>query len=209
MKTFKLFILTLISFLMISCASTNSLTYQRVYEEDNISYILSTYYPQLYRYYDEGVLRVNSVKEVVLEGNIIDYKINYKFVRRYYYNNQSEMAIVLHEHFPELYEMYINGIVEINSIYKYVDRSTGKIKYHVSYRNIFDVYYNTYPDTRYRGYYRPRYRPTPPPPRHRITPQPPKPRPETRPQPQPAPRNNNNNNQRSNSGGNHSGGGRR
>jgi len=188
MKTIKLFILSIISFIFISCASTASLTYNPIYDEDNISYILSTYYPQLYTYYDEGVLKVNSVKEVVLEDNIIDYKIKYKFVRRYYYNDYAEMASILKDHFPELYDMYTKGIVEINSIYKYVDRDTDKIRYHVSYRNIYDTYYNTYPTVRYRGYYRPNYRPTPIPPRHRATPPPPQHKPTPAPKPQGGPR---------------------
>ncbi len=183
MKTIKLLMLTIISFIIVSCASTANLTYQRIDNEENIAYVLSTYYPQLYQYYDEGVLKVNSIKEVVLENNIIDYKIKYKFVRRYYYNDYAEMAIILKEHFPELYDMYTKGIIEINSIYKYVDRDTGRIRYHVSYRNIYDTYYNIYHGPRYRGYYRPNYRATPPPPRHRTTP-PPQHKPAPAPKPQ-------------------------
>ena len=103
MKTIKLLMLTIISFIIVSCASTASLTYQRIDNEENIAYVLSTYYPQLYQYYDEGVLKVNSIKEVILEDNIIDYKIKYKFVRRYYYHDYAEMASILKDHFPELF----------------------------------------------------------------------------------------------------------
>ena len=185
----KRFLLTIMMMLMVlvSCGTTNYVSRRTVNEMDEISYVLANYYPQLHTYYMEGVMDVTSMKEIILEDGTVDYKINYHFIR-YYYRNYSDKMDAVRVHFPELYDMYTKGIIEINSIYKYVDRDTGKIRYHISYRNIYDTYYNTYSGPRYRGYYRPNYRPTPPPPRHRTTPPPPKHKPTPAPKPQSGPR---------------------
>ncbi len=159
---------------LVSCASTRYVSQRRVTEMDEVSYVLANYYPQLHYYYMEGVLRVNSLKEVVLPDNTVDYKVDYDFVR-YYYRNFSDRMDALKEYYPELYQMYVNGVIEITSLYKYVERDSGKIRHRVSYRRIYDYYYHYYPGL-YDGvhiYYRPRprYQPAPPP----------RPRPDVRP----------------------------
>ena len=149
-----------------SCAPTRYVSQRRVTEMDEVSYVLANHYPQLHYYYMEGVLRVNSLKEVVLPDNTVDYKVNYDFVR-YYYGNYTERMEVLKTNYPELYQMYVNGVIEVTSLYKYVERDTGKIRHRVSYRRIYDYYYRYYPGIHdgVHIYYRPRprYQPAPPP----------------------------------------------
>ena len=172
-----------------SCASTRYVSQRRVTEMDEVSYVLANYYPQLHYYYMEGVLRVNSLKEVVLPDNTVDYKVDYDFVR-YYYRNFSDRMDALKEYYPELYQMYVNGVIEITSLYKYVERDTGKIRHRVSYRRIYDYYYHYYPGA-YGGtriyHYGPRVYPLAP---RRMQPPPPQPRPEpNRPRPDARPGN--------------------
>ena len=172
----------------VACATTRYTSKRTIADMDEVSYVLANYYPQLHSYYMEGVLNVKSLKEVILEDGTADYKIKYNFVR-YYYRDFRERIEVVKSNYPELYEMYISGVIDINSVYKYVEEETGKIKIHVSYSRIYDYYYRYYPNIRggavHIYQYRPRrypmaprrMQPTTPPPR----PQPNRPRPEVRP----------------------------
>jgi len=167
----KRFLLTIMMMLMVlvSCGTTNYVSRRTVNEMDEISYVLANYYPQLHTYYMEGVMDVTSMKEIILEDGTVDYKINYHFIR-YYYRNYSDKMDVVRVHFPELYDMYTSGVIEINSVYKYVDKNTGAIRHHCSYNRVYDYYYHYYP--RFGGthlYYR--ARPIPPP-RPRVEPAP-------------------------------------
>ena len=179
MKKFSLLLVLISSMIFISCATASYANQRRVKEMDEISYVLANHYPQLYTYYMEGVLDVDSMKEVVLEDGTVDYKVKYHFMK-YYYRNHSEMMEVLKNHFPELYQMYLNGVIDITGIYKYVDKDTGVIRNHVLYRRIYDFYYERtiIPYSHTKLYYRPRPMPLP---RYRPTPPPPKPQPGPRP----------------------------
>lgn len=206
----RLLIVILTSLFLTSCGTAN---YGTVYSDDvygaqSIPYVLSNYYPGLYEYYKEGVLRVTSIKEITLADGTIDYRVKYRFVK-YYYDTQAEKMEIVKAFYPELYQMYINGVIDINSVYKYVDKNTGKLNYRVSYSRIYD-YYHYYYSPGYihhtRPYYRPpmHYRPAPKvQPNHRPTPPPanrPPQRPNVRPNngprtnPPAPPRNNNTNN---------------
>jgi hypothetical protein len=154
---------------------------------DEVSYVLANYYPQLHSYYMEGVLRVNSLKEVVLADGTVDYKVKYSFVR-YYYRDFNERIAAVKANYPELYDMYISGVIDIDSVYKYVDKETGAIRLKVNYSRIYDYYYRYYPGVRggavHIYQYRPRVYPLAPrrmqpPPQPR--PQPDRPRPDARP----------------------------
>lgn len=185
----KKFLLTLMMMLtvLVSCGTTNYVSRRTVNEMDEISYVLANYYPQLHEYYMEGVMDVDYMKEVVLEDGTVDYKIKYHFMR-YYYKNYSDRIEALKLHFPELYQMYVSGVIEINSLYKYVEKKSGIIRHHCSYSRIYDYYYNYYP--RLGGshiYYRARpLRPAPP--RPRVEPNP-RPRLDARPNNPPRPQN--------------------
>ena len=198
----KFLIVLMLTIGLASCATTRYANQRTVFEMDEISYVLANYYPQLYEYDLAGVLKVNSLKEVVLEDGTIDYKVNYKFVR-YYYRDFNEKMAVVKENYPELYDMYISGVIDIGTVYNYVDKNTGKIKLHVSYRQIYDYYYRHYPGA-YGGtriyYYGPRIYPRAP---RRMQPAPPQPRPEpNRPRPGLRPNDRPNNPPQGNPGGN-------
>ena len=174
----KLCLLFTLLLMLTSCAATYKTT-RTVKEMDEISLVLSEYYPQLYTYYIEGVLEVASVKEVVVEDGSPAYNVKYRFIK-YYYHNHTEMMEILKNEFPELYQMYVNGVIEVTGMYKYVEKDTGVIRNHVSYRRIYDFYYERtiIPYNHTRLYYRPRpmplprYQPAPPPPRQNPGPKP-------------------------------------
>lgn len=179
MKKINLILILIISILS-SCASVdtrNYVTAGAVYKDYDISYILETYYPELNYYYQEDVLRIKSIRENTLNGNI-SYDVSYEFCR-YYYRNHAEIIECLRTRFPELYERYYHGLVDITSLYKYVEKRTGKIRYHVSYRRTYGGYYYT---PRYH-YYGPIPRPIP---YVRPVPRPQPPRPYVSPQPRPS-----------------------
>ena len=181
MKRFYLLLVMVLMLAVSSCGTARYVSQRSVNEMDEISYVLANYYPQLYAYYMEGVLRINSLKEVVLPDGTVDYKVKYDFVR-YYYTDFNEKIAAVKANYPELYEMYVSGVIDLGSVYSYVDRGSGRIRLHVSYSRIYDYYYHYYPGT-YGGlrlHYRPRPYPLAP---RRMQPPPPqpKPRPEARP----------------------------
>lgn len=181
----KKFLIIIAMALLTACGAARYASQRTVNDMDEISYVLANYYPQLYEYYMEGVLNVRSIKEVVTPDGEPAYNVKYAFCR-YHYPNFNERMDALHEYYPEVYEMYLNGVVEISSFYKYVDKETGQIRHHVSFRRVYDFYYNTAP---YFGGTRLIYRPRPfPPLRDRYRPEPPRPRPEPRPEPRPGDR---------------------
>lgn len=162
--------------LLVSCGATRYISVNNQESASIAIEVLYSNHPELVRYYDEGVLSITSLKEIRTETGY-DYDIRYKFVK-YYYRNYEEKMLCLEERFPELYTLYINGTIEITSLYKYVDRY-GEIRYHASYRRLNEIYYDNYYHGGYRIHYRSRpYRMSPPPP-------PPKPRPNVGPKPRP------------------------
>lgn len=187
MKRFYLLLVMVLVLAVSSCGTARYVSQRTVNEMDEISYVLANYYPQLHTYYMEGVLRVNSLKEVVLPDGTVDYKVKYDFVR-YYYTDFNEKIAAVKANYPELYEMYVSGVIDLGSVYRYVDRDSGRIRLHVSYSRIYDYYYHYYPGT-YGGlrlHYRPRPYPLAP---RRMQPPPPqpRPRPEARPNNPPRP----------------------
>ena len=163
MKKIRIFLAMLLLAVVTSCA-TSALAQRRITEMDEEAIIMQERYPQLFNYYMEGVLKVNSLRAYVNENGEVDYNLKYSFVR-YYYRNHYDMVETLRVHLPDLYYLYSNGIVDVTSLYKYVDVETGQIRYRARYRSIYDYYYDYYP--RLGGvhlYYRPRInRPVPPP----------------------------------------------
>ena len=189
MKRFYLLLVMALTLAVSSCGTARYVSQRSVNEMDEISYVLANYYPQLHTYYMEGVLRVNSLKEVVLPDGTVDYKVKYDFVR-YYYTDFNEKIAAVKANYPELYEMYVSGVIDLGSVYKFVDRDSGRIRLHVSYSRIYDYYYHYYPGT-YGGlrlHYRPRPYPLAP---RRMQPPPPQPRPRPEARPNNPPRGNN------------------
>ena len=203
----KIIFLLISALVLVSCASTRYAGQSVVEGNYEVSYVLANYYPQLFTYYEEGVLRVTSIKEITLADGTLDYNVKYRFVK-YYYNTHAERMEIVKAMYPELYQMYLNGVIDINSVYKYVNRNTGRISYKVSYSRIYDYYHYYYSPGyihRSRPYYRPpRYSPPP-----RVKPGPrPTPPPANRPPQRPnvRPGNNPPRMQPGNTGGGHQGG---
>ena len=172
----KRFLLIIAAVLLTACGTSKYVSQRTINEMDEISYILYNNYPVLHEYFMEGVLDVTTLKEVVLANGETAYNVKYRFIK-YRYPEFNDRMSALKEYYPEVYEMYMNGVIELTSFYKYVDKD-GVIRHHVSFRRIYDFYYNDSP--RYGGVrliYRPRpypyFRPSPPGPRQ--------PRPEARP----------------------------
>ena len=181
----KIITLLLGILLFVSCGATRYISLDNQDAAFDAVEVLYNKYPELVRYYEEGVLQITSLKEVRTEMGY-DYKIKYRFIK-YYYRDYAEKMACLKERFPELYTLYTNGTIEVTSIYKYVDEY-GEIRHHASYRRLYDFYYDNVPLVYPYGGYRYYYRVRPIPPRMSPPPHPPKPRPNNPPSANPGPR---------------------
>lgn len=79
-------------------------------------------------------VRRGSLKEQTLGDGSTEYGIKYKFVKNYY--DQAEIDDVLKAQFPDIYMMSKAGILKDISIYRFVDKNTGKILTNVAYNSI-------------------------------------------------------------------------
>lgn len=154
----KLIILLVNTLIVLSCAGPQYVTRDVPPQPENIDIreVLVQSYPDLVRYYDEGVLQVTSVRRNGKEIGLPNYIVKYKFVKYYY--NYVEASSLLREKYPSLYEEYLKGRVRINCLYKYVD-GQGVIQYCVSYRWVHAPYYTYrvvyHPKAYYWRYHRP------------------------------------------------------
>ena len=176
----KKLIILFITLLMItsSCSTGRYVSVNTQEAELSAVEVLYNQYPDLTRYYEEGVLEITSMR-----GS----ELRYRFVKKYLYGD--EKYLCLKEFYPELYNLYVGGTITIRSVYKYVDEE-GIIQYHITYSRIYDsyYYYRTVPliyPYGHRYYYRPippryhyrpihprpHYRPVPPRPHHNHHPQ--------------------------------------
>lgn len=181
MKKFLAFILGLL-LVTSSCSAGRYVSLNNPEVEFSATEVLYNKYPELVNYYEEGVLKITSLREIRTEAGY-DYKIKYRYIKKHL--TYEERMIVLKELYPELYTMYVNGTIEITSMYKYVD-DYGTIRYHVSYRRLYDFYYESVPLIHPYGGYRYYYRPRPAP---RLAPPPPAPKPRPNNPPQARPNN--------------------
>ena len=121
--------------------------------------ILRERYPDVYAYNEHGLVKFRKFVEVREPDGSVSYKIDYRTVTRDIVSYQERMAI-LEAQYPQIYEMFLEGLVHIGTMYEYV-ASDGTIRSHVYwYRTAGDAYY--YYDY-YRGIPPIRYRPVPPP----------------------------------------------
>lgn len=179
----KIITLLLGILLFVSCGTTRYINLDNTEASHNAVTILYNRHPELVKYYEDNVLLITSMKEIRTDFGY-DYDIRYRFIK-YYYKDYTERMLCLKERFPELYVLYTNGAIEITSIYKYVD-DYGEIRYHVSYRNVYDSYYYSYPNV-YPHIGRYYYRSRPVPNRMSPPPPPPKPKPDVKPNDRPNP----------------------
>ena len=174
--------------MLVCCASGRYISTSDPQTAFDAEQVLYDTHPELVPYYEAGVLKITSMREIVRKDGSVNYNVKYRFVKRHI-REYAERMEVLKENFPELYQRYVNGTIEISSLYRYVDEM-GAIRYHVSYRNLYDFYYDyaplIYPYGGYRLHYRPRIAP---PPRREMGPRPqqPRPQPNVRPNDRPRP----------------------
>ena len=128
--------------------------------------------PELVPYYEAHVLKITNMREIKDKAGNTRYELDYKFTR-YYIRDLNERLQILKEKFPEMYDMYVNGYIELHNMYRFVDNE-GNIRYTVNYFRVYDYYYYYVPFMRPYGGYRYDYAPRPMP---RVSPRPPAPRP--------------------------------
>ena len=106
---------------------------ETITNDENISKVINECYPGLKDYYEAGVMSVESLQQQTLADGSTEYDIKYKFVKNYY--DQGEIEEVLREQYPDIYGMSKAGIIKDISIYRFVDKGTGKILTNVAYNS--------------------------------------------------------------------------
>lgn len=104
---------------------------ENITDSEKITKVINDYYPGLKDYYGAGVVSVESLQEQTLADGSTEYNIKYKFVKNYY--EQSEIDEVLKEQYPDIYAMKRMGVIKDVSVYRFVDKNTGKILTNVAY----------------------------------------------------------------------------
>ena len=106
---------------------------ETITDGEKISEVINDCYPELSDYYNAGVLSIESFTEETLADGSTEYDIRYKFVKNYY--GQDEIDEVLKEQYPDIYGMSKAGLLKDISIYRFVDKATGKILTNVAYNS--------------------------------------------------------------------------
>ena len=104
---------------------------ETVTDGKKIERVINNYYPGLKDYYAEGVMRVESLQEETLADGSTEYNIKYKLIKNYY--SQDEIDEVLKVKFPDVYAMKKKGVIKDVSVYRFVEKETGKVLTNVAY----------------------------------------------------------------------------
>ena len=166
----KHFLTIILAIALVSCSTSYRTIYINTPEKEfDAEQILYQTRPELIPYYEAGVLKITSMREYTQE-TAPRYELETKFVR-YYLKSYEEKVQCLKEHFPEMYDQFSKGYIEVHSIYRFVDNG-GNIRYNVNYFRVYDYYYYYLPFMHPYGGYRYEYMPRPLP---RQSPRPPRP----------------------------------
>lgn len=114
--------------------------------EEQISTVISEFYPNLSRYYEEGLIKVASLTEETLGDGFVEYNIKYKFVNSYY--DEKEIGEVLERQYPNEFILYKAGLIKDVCIFRYVDKETGEIETNLGYNWAFPQRRRTFPHHR-------------------------------------------------------------
>lgn len=125
-KIFLLAAIALVVFSTSAYASKDVIT-----NTDKISEVINEHCPAIRDYYNAGVIKVETVNEENLADGRTEYSIFYKFVKNYY--DQDEIDKVLEGQYPDVYAMKKKGVIKDVSVYRFVDKNTGKILTNVAY----------------------------------------------------------------------------
>ena len=170
----KIATVLMLALMMLSCSAGRNISVANAQNYFDAEQVFYTQYPELVQFYENGLIKLTSLKENVNENGIAEYDVKYKFVR-HYYRTRAEKAECLRENFPDMYVLYVNGNIEVTKLYKYVDLRTMTMKHYVSYVS-YQYVPMIYPYGGYRYHYVPRVilpRPTPHRPPHGGQPRPP------------------------------------
>ena len=139
----KKLIALLVTLLLVvsSCSAGRYVSINNSEREFSAVEVLYNQHPELVPYYEAGVLKITSLREIRSEVGYT-YDIRYKFVRKYLYDQERYQC--LKEYYPELYDLYINGVINIRSVYRYVDDNLA-IRHNVTYSRLYDYYYENVP----------------------------------------------------------------
>ena len=139
----RILMFTAAAVLMASCMVYRSVpTTSRVYStgyryiENPIEQreVLRAYYPQLFNYYEEGLLQIISMRERLYSNGHREWDIRRRYVKRYITSDREQMYILEH-YYPDVFARARRGEVRINKMYGYVDNS-GRIRYKVDYSRV-------------------------------------------------------------------------
>lgn len=139
----RILMFTAAAVLMASCMVYRSVpTTSRVYStgyryiENPIEQreVLRGYYPQLFNYYEEGLLQIISMRERLYSNGHREWDIRRRYVKRYITSDRERMYI-LERYYPDVFARARRGEVRINKMYGYVDNS-GRIRYKVDYSRV-------------------------------------------------------------------------
>ena len=103
-----------------------------IYDEGERTRIALREKPELQKYYNNGLLSVGTVAVIVDPEGKVRYDFDWRYVT-VVHTDYSTMMKLLKENFPELYDLYRNGSIIVNSVSEYVDQD-GDIRLNVSYR---------------------------------------------------------------------------
>jgi len=96
--------------------------------------ILRVHYPQLYNYYDEGLLQIISMREKIYPGGRKDWDIKRRYVRRYITDERQQMRILM-RYYPDVWQLTRYGSARVREMYEYVDNG-GQIRYKVKWDRV-------------------------------------------------------------------------
>ena len=109
---------------------------KNITDGEEIAKVIGEYYPNLDAYYAAGVIDIDSLCEETLADGSTKYDIKYKFRKNYY--GQDEIDGVLRNEFPDVYAMKEHGVIKDVSVYRFVEKNTGKVLTNVAYNRNTD-----------------------------------------------------------------------
>lgn len=105
---------------------------RRINDTDTRIDIIYNYYPELYAYYAEGLMKIQSIVEIPSSDGTNRYNLRYKLTKRPI-RNESERLFILKDRYPDIYNGVRKGTMSVKRMYAYVDEN-GDIQYHVDCR---------------------------------------------------------------------------
>ena len=104
---------------MASCSTTRYVSVDKPEVNFDAEQVLYEQHPELVEYYEAGVLKITSLKEVIGEDGIATYDIKYVFTK-HYITDYHEQVTTLKEYFPEIKYIDFN-IYLMEELEKYSD----------------------------------------------------------------------------------------